>query len=209
VAVDLAGPYSPTSTSDALDRARYSALYRLTEMPHQSFDSLVLAKYALRAARECPSVQRLAVGFTHLANVVLKVESNSSLVYDFCVALTSDGKPLLNHLANFYGRHPAATIELLKSVRGLISVIQTHPDSQQRHVLGEFFADAVSQVMRAIMRRRRTIGEKHRNSLEFEFELLRTLFDRLSVHVEMYNSDLDSRLFTSDDRHSFNIDEDF
>ena len=207
-AVNLAGPYNPSAASDALDRARYNALYRLTEIPPQSLDSLELAGFALRAARECPTLQRLAVGFTHLANVVLKVENNSSLVYDFCVALTSDGKSLLNHLANFYGRHPVATIELLKTVRGLISIIQTHPDGQQRHLFGEFFADAVSQVMRAIMRRRRTIGEKHRSSLEFEFELLRTLFDRLGVHVEMYNSDLESRFFTSNDRHSLTFDED-
>lgn len=208
-AISLAGPYNPTAGSDALDRARYNALYKLTEIPLQSFDSLELAKYALRAANECPTVQRLAVGVSHLANVILKVESNSYIVYEFCEALMSNGKPLVNHLANFYGRHPAATIELLKTVRGLISVIQTHPDSHQRHLLGEFFADAVSQVMRAIMRRRRTVGEKHRSSLEFEFELVRTLFDRLGVHVEMYNSDLDSRLFNSNDRHGFTFDEDF
>lgn len=208
-AVELAGPFNATTTSDAVDRARYSALYRLTEMPPQTLSALELAQYALRAVRECWSVQRLAVGFTHLANVVLRVEHNNSLIHDFCLALATGGKPLLNHLANFYGRHPGGTIEFLKTVRGLISVVQTHPDNQQRHQLGEFFADAVSQVMRAIMRRRRTIGEKHRNSLEVEFELLRTLFDRLSVHVEMYNSELDSRFFTSNDRHNFSIDEDF
>ncbi|VVO74361.1 hypothetical protein PS838_01468 [Pseudomonas fluorescens] len=207
--VELAGPYNPTSTSVELDRSRYFALYRLTEMPLQVLNALELAQYALRATRECWSVQRLAVGFIHLANVVLRVEPNNSTIYEFCLALTAGGKPLLSHLANYYGRHPGGTIEFLKTVRGLISVVQTHPDNQVRHQLGEFFADAVSQVMRAIMRRRRTIGEKHRNALEVEFELLRTLFDRLSVHVEMYNSELDSRFFSSNERHSFNIDEDF
>lgn len=208
-ALMLAGEYSPAVKSPLLDRARYNILLRLTQIPSPVLDAAKAAYYALRAVRECWSTQRLASSFTGLAEVVLRVEQDRQLVINFCEALATDEKNLTRYLANYYGRNPAGTVEFLKTVRGLISIIQFTPSNQERHRMGEFFADASSQVMRAIMRRRRTVREKQLDELQYEFEWLRTLFDRIGVHVEMYDSELENKFLMSNDRPSFNIDEDY
>ncbi|MEJ3661267.1 hypothetical protein WD277_09890 [Pseudomonas fragi] len=201
-ALRLIENYSPSnSASNALSRMKFNIHFRFTELPRPFVSVREAANHAVEAVSSGWSIQRVVLRFVPLSKVVIE-SGCDALTVQFCEALFGVDNRARVQLGNYYGRYPEQAVDFFKIVRELVSVVSKYEDRSRSFAICTSFSEAASLVLKGLIRRRRTVGEKEWSLLMYEFELLTTLFDRVGAHVETHNSELENRLFVRSERPS-------
>ncbi|WP_122460950.1 KGGVGR-motif variant AAA ATPase [Pseudomonas viridiflava] len=186
-----------TLGSHSVNRVVFNIHLKLTDIPVPYLSAMESAQHALAAVSNGASVQRVVIRFIHLVDTVLRAGNDDRMVVSFCDSLIGNDGKIKTYLANYYGRYPILAIDFFRSVRSLIAIVTRAHDRRKALTICEFFSETASLVVRALIRRRRTVNEKLQSQLDYEFDLLTTLFDRVGVHVERHSSELENRFFMS------------
>lgn len=190
-----------TQSPHLAPRILFSIHLKFTEIPPGIISDKEIGDHALAAVINSPSIQRVAIRFNQLVDAILRAGHNDFLVLLFCEAIIGSDTKAKPYLSNYFGRYPALAEIFFKSVRELISVVSRAEDRPRALKVCEFFAETSSMVLRSLLRRRRTVNDKQAELLDYEFDLLTTLFDRVGVHIERHSSELESRFMLSSHRH--------
>lgn len=194
-ALKLIENYSPvTSAPDVLSRIKFSIHLRFTELPRPFVSVREAANHAVQAVSTGRAIQRVVIRFLSLSKVVIESGCDALTVH-YCEALFGGDNRGRVQLGNYYGRYPEQAVDFFKIVRELVSVVIKYEDRSRSFAICTYFSEVASLVLKGLIRRRRTVGEKEWALLINEFELLTTLFDRVGAHVETHNSELENRLF--------------
>lgn len=180
-----------------ISRIAFNIHLKLTDIPYPHMSNLDAAHHALAAVESGASIQRMVIRFNQLVETVLRVGDDDKIVVVFCEALIGNDGRIRTYLANYYGRYPSLAIDFFKAVRSLMTVITRTEDRKKALSICNFFSETASSVVKALIRRRHTVNEKVQSQIDYEFDLLTTLFDRVGVHVERHSSELENRFFMS------------
>ncbi|MFG0272414.1 KGGVGR-motif variant AAA ATPase [Pseudomonas sp. zjy_14] len=193
-ALNLIHKTSGHAESGLLCRMLFSIHIKLTEFPRKIVDVREAAEHVVAATSTGSLSQRVVIRFNTLGNIILESQCDQ-LAVKFCESLLGSDSRMTVQLGNYYGRYPEQALEFFKTVRDLVVIVSKHEDRSRSYSICTSFSEAVSTVRKGLIRRRRTVGDKNWGALEYEFDLLTGLFDRVGVHVETHTSELENRFF--------------
>lgn len=188
---------------EELQRLKLDIHMTMVEMPTIVINGEEAAFHALAAASIGLSSHKVIYKFNQLAEALLRGGNNDSRVMDFCemVIKREDSRGMM-YVSNFYGRYPTLAISFFRSIRNLLGVIIVSPDIERARSVAQNFSDVCSMIVKSLTRRRQALGEKNKELIEYELNMLKPQFERVGVYLEPFGGAVETKLsrhFSSDE----------
>jgi hypothetical protein len=159
---------------------------RLVEMPTECVDSYDAAVHAISAVTWGKSLFIVLRKFNQLAQAILKLPDRSDMALHFCRGLLGSSE-LRNrsNLASYYGRQPVFALDFIRNVTGLASMLVRREFDEEEYLIFESLADLISQVLKNVVRRSKTVGGKNRELIHVHALEAKNVFALVGIDIDM------------------------
>lgn len=194
--IDRAESYEFSARVDGSSRIRSELHMRLAEGDPRFISPDEAAVHAVQAAVLGRGQYIVMFNFVNLSKAVLRCSSKPEYTLAYCEAVFDVNEIRSKMLlANYFGRQTFAASEFVSVASEMAELISTSKKIGEATSVIVSLIDTVGQVLRSIERRRRTVADKHWDTLVEKVGRLNGLAARLGIDASKY-------LFLSDQRSS-------
>lgn len=187
--LDLMESELATSKQDELSRLAFELHSRMAEGAVPYVSDADAASHAAKAALRSGSSNMFMARFQSLARAVMRNKEDLSVALSFSnYVFGASEVRLRSSMANYYGRSPAIAVAFLKVLAELVIFITPSQQADLLNEIGKRVADCASQIVRNLERRRKTFGDKQRDSISEQLSALSAALAKVGVYLDLYAS---------------------